>query len=113
MAGIVYDYRKKQLAFQALQLTIERGQNLDPAILEKLIASQNATGADIDPRHLTIAGIIVLSASLGVMSLSYFISQVAPKAFFPILGAGVVVFFIGSGLLIAGRYLRQTADPRA
>ncbi len=113
VAGIVYDYRKKQLAFQSLQLAIEHGQNLDPAILEKLIASQKTVDPQVDPRHLTVAGIIVSFTSVGVMLLSYFISQVAPKAFYPILGAGVVVLFVGVGLLIAARYLRQTADPRA
>lgn len=37
VAGIVADYKKRKLAKGALKAAIERGQQLDPAVIEKLL----------------------------------------------------------------------------
>ena len=38
VAGMIFDYRKKQLAVQSLKLAAEHGQNIDPAVIKALLS---------------------------------------------------------------------------
>jgi len=117
VAGMMYDYRKKQLTAETLRRAIDNGQKLDPAVLDRLLAQQRSAAGPqtVDPRALKVAGIITLSASVGVFGLSFFIAQIAPVAFYPIMGASVVVACIAIGLLIAARFVERDVErePRA
>ncbi len=110
VTSIRYDYRKRQLAIDALKCAIEHGQTMDAQVLEKLLSPEKARTEDY-PRQLTVAGIITASVGIGLMPLSLLVGQIEPKAFYPILGSGIVVFCTSVGLLIAARYLRHTAAP--
>jgi len=101
VAGIVADYKKRELALAPLRLAIERGQQLDPALVERLMTPDRAAG--IDPLYLRIGGIITLAAGVGVCILSFFLAQIAPVALYPVLGAGVVLACIAVGLLLSAR----------
>lgn len=101
VAGIVADYKKREVALAPLRLAIERGQQLDPALVERLMTPDREAG--IDPLYLRIGGIIVLAAGVGVGILSFFLAQVAPVALYPVLGAGVVMVCVAVGLLVAAR----------
>jgi hypothetical protein len=102
VAGIVADYKKRKAVLEPLRLAIERGQNLDPALVEKLLAREQKDDA-VNPEHLQIGGIITMAAGIGVALLSVFIGHIAPEALYPILGAGVVAVCVGAGLLLAAR----------
>jgi len=118
VAGIAGDVIKRRHALEPLRLAIERGQQLDPRVVEKLLARTEAAER-IDPTHLQIGGIITVASGVGVMLLSWFVAQAMPKAFYPIMGAGIVAICVGIGLVIAARVLdrhrkRETlADPTA
>ena len=64
VAGIVGDYKKRQLSLEPLRAAIEKGQQLDPAVVERLMAPAHEKG--IDPLALWVAGVIVISAGIGV-----------------------------------------------
>ena len=108
VAGIVADYKKRQIALEPLRAAIERGQQIDPALVERLMAP-DPRGDALNPLHLRVGGIITLAAGVGVAILSYFIAQVAAIAFYPVLGGGVVVLCVGVGLIIAARAVETDA----
>src|SRR5271155_4310186 len=90
VAGIVTDYKRRRGSVDIIRMAIEKGQQLDPALIEKLTSSER--GAEqIDPSHLKLGGIITIATGIGIGLLSLFISRIAPVALYPILGGGVLV----------------------
>jgi hypothetical protein len=113
VAGIVSDYKKRQLELEPLRAAIERGAQLDPAVIEKLMTREPRASA-IDPMDLKVGGIITIAAGIGLALLSVFISQVVPVALWWLLGAGTLALCVGVGLLLAARTLqRQDRGPTA
>jgi hypothetical protein len=109
VAGIVADYKKRRVAFEPLRAAIERGQTLDPALVERLMAPERDAG--INPVHLQVGGIITLSAGVGIGLLAFFLYPVAPISLYPVLGGGIVVVCVGLGLVLAARAVaRQRAS---
>jgi hypothetical protein len=109
IAGIIADQLRRRGDNEVLRAAIEKGQTLDPALLERLTRSQR-DDKPLDPHDLKLGGIITSAAGVGICLLSFFISQVAPVALYPILGGGCLVICIGVGLLIGARSL---ANARA
>jgi hypothetical protein len=114
VAGILFDYRKKRLTVDTLRLAAERGDKLDPVLLEKLLSHQRESESRenaLDPRLLQVGGIITIAAGIGLLPLAVLIAQIAPVALYPITGAGVLAITVGIGLLIAARYLTNNPSP--
>jgi len=109
VAGIVADHLRRRGNVDLLRAAIDKGQSLDPVLIERLTGRQH-DDEPVEPVHLKIGGVITLAAGTGICLLSYFISRIAPVALYPILGGGVLVICIGGGLLIGARVL---ADSRA
>ena len=121
VAGIVADYKKRRLALEPLRAAIERGQQLDPQVLERLMAPE-IRDQRLNPLYLQVGGIITTAAGIGVGILAFFVAQVAPVALYPVLGSGIVALCVGAGLMIAARVVdrhdkredtRARVDPRA
>jgi hypothetical protein len=108
VAGIVSDYKKRRLAYEPLRAAIERGQQLDPALVERLMTPEREAG--INPVYLRVGGIITLSAGVGVVLLAFLLSQIAPRALYPILGGGAVTLCIGAGLVVAARAVERQRE---
>jgi hypothetical protein len=102
VAGIVADYKKRGLALAPLRAAIERGQQLDPAVVERLMAPE-PRGEGLNALYLKVGGIVTIAAGIGVALLSFFLAQVAPVALYPVLGGGVVAVCVGLGLVVAAR----------
>jgi hypothetical protein len=103
VVAIITDYKRRRGGVEVLRAAIEKGQQLDPALIEKL--TSNGRDERIEPLHVKLGGIITLAAGVGICLLSFFISRIAPIALYPILGAGVLVISVGVGLLIGARTL--------
>ena len=102
VAGIVADYKKRRIALEPLRAAIERGQQLDPALVERLMAPE-PRDQRINPLYLKVAGIITIASGIGVTLLSFFVAQVAPITFYPLLGSGAVSVCVGVGLMVSAR----------
>ena len=102
VAGIVADYKKRQLALAPLATAIERGQQLDPAVVERLMAPE-PRGEGLNALYLKVGGIVTIAAGIGVALLSFLLAQVAPVALYPVLGGGIVAVCVGLGLVVAAR----------
>ncbi len=107
VAGIVGGYKRRRIELEPLRSAIERGQQLDPAIIEKLMAQPEHEQVRIEPLHLRIGSIITIAVGAGLALLSIFISRIAPVALYPILGSGVLIVCVGIGLLIAARAVER------
>ena len=105
VAGIVADYKKRGLALEPLRAAIERGQQLDPQLIERLMAPDRGD-EPLNPLYLKVGGIVTIAAGVGVAVLS-FVSQVVPISFYPVLGAGIVAVCVGVGLLVAARIVES------
>jgi hypothetical protein len=55
VAGIVSDYKRRKAAIEPLRLAIERGQALDPALVEKLLG-RDRQDEPLNPELLQIGG---------------------------------------------------------
>jgi hypothetical protein len=110
VAGVVSDYKKRKLALEPLRAAIERGQQLDPAVVERLMAP--ATDSGINPLHLRIAGLIVISAAVGIAILSLFLAHITPIALYPVMGGAILVLCIGVGLYLASVAVYRHADRK-
>jgi Domain of unknown function (DUF6249) len=105
VAGIVADYKKRRVSLEPLRAAIERGQQLDPSVIERLMSPEREEG--LNPIYLKVGAIIVLSIGAGLAILAVILAQVEPSAFYPILGGAAVVLCIGAGLLLAARAVAQ------
>jgi Domain of unknown function (DUF6249) len=108
VAGIIADHKKRSLGVDLLRAMIDKGQPLDPALVERVM-SQQASNERTDPMDLKLGGIIVTAAGIGLLPMAYFIGKLAPIAVYPILGSGVITIFVGAGLLVGAKVI---ADAR-
>jgi hypothetical protein len=115
VAGIVGDYKKRQYALEPVRAAVERGQPIDPAVVDRLMAPEPRE--PLNPLWLRIGGIITCASAVGVALLAFFLAQVAPLAFYPVLGGGVLGLCVGAGLLLAARvaanHISQSTKPGA
>jgi hypothetical protein len=109
VAGIVADYKKRQIVLEPLRAAIERGQPLDPAVVERLMAPGPREEDKLNPLHLKVGGIITIAAGVGVAILSYFLGLVEAIAFYPVLGVGLGTVCVGVGLVIAAGVVERHA----
>jgi hypothetical protein len=109
IVAIITDYKRRRAHVDVLRAAIEKGQQLDPALIEKLMSGEQRDEKN-DPMDVKLGGIVTLAAGVGICLLSFFIGRIAAVAFYPILGGGVLVICIGAGLLFGAKAL---ADARA
>ena len=105
VAGVIGDYKKRRIALEPLRAAIERGQQIDPALIERLMAPEVRSGPN--PLALQVGGIITIASGVGVAALAYFVAHVSPIALYPLLGIGLVIVCVGVGLLIAARVTQR------
>jgi hypothetical protein len=111
IAGMIQDYRKRQLALEPLRVAIEHGQQLTPEIIARLVGREERH-EELDPRLLQVGGIITCASGLGVALLSIFVALVFPPFHWLVLGVGVLAVCVGIGLLIAARALHRNVATR-
>ena len=103
---------------QTLRLAIERGQQVDPAMIEKIMAGQQRPKSS--QYGLLIGGVVVSFAGVGMMLMGLILGGGDPQALKGLIGSGVLVGMVGVGLFVAHRLTRQaqrseppSADPKS
>jgi len=97
VAGIWFAYAKKKETQKTIRTAIEKGIQLDDALLDRLVVQESG-----NPDDYYIGGIICLAVAIGMPILGYFVGQIAPEAFPPLMGAGALVALIGGSLILCG-----------
>lgn len=109
VAGIVTDYKRRRGSVDVIRMAIEKGQQLDPALIEKLTSNEQRTER-IDPLHLKLAAIITIASGIGICLLAWLMVGVSPVAFYPIFGLGLVAICVGVGLRIGSKVLAEARE---
>ena len=108
VAPMIQEYRKRQAALELLRTAIERGQQLSPEVIDRLLERDKPQeSAGVDPRDLRIGGIITCASGIGLALMSLFLIAVIPRFWWTVLGTGVLTVCVGVGLLIAAKSLRR------
>jgi Domain of unknown function (DUF6249) len=108
VAPMIQEYRKHKAALELLRAAIERGQQLSPEVIDRLMERDKPQeSAGIDPRDLRIGGIITCASGLGLMLMSLILIEVIPRYYWVVLGTGVLAVCVGVGLLIAAKSPRR------
>jgi hypothetical protein len=103
VSAIISDSRRRRDALDIVKLAIERGQPLDPALIEKLIGRGHVPR--LNSTSLMVSSIICLSAGIGGVIFAFCLGTY--KAIIPMCGLGIIVICIGIGLRIAAKYVRR------
>lgn len=110
IAGMVYDYRRRRLAIEALRMAVEHGQHLEPGTLERLLARHHddvpQQNEDLRP-YLHIGAVITIAAGIGAVIAGLWVGIDYPAFRFPILGIGAIAICVGIGLRISVRVLQR------
>jgi len=112
IAGMIYDYKRRRIGIDLLRVAIEKGQPLDPMLVDKL-TSYERDDTPIQPVQVKVGGVITMAGGVGVCLLAFLVGRVFPIAFYPTLGGGALVICIGVGLLIGARVLARARDEQS
>ena len=104
VANVVREIFMRRESEMTIRLAIEKGQQLDPATIDKLLKSNKKGSAD----SLMVAGGVTLATGLGLPIMGYFIGWGGEHdAFYPLLGVGALVSFIGLAFLVLSTVIRN------
>ena len=91
---------------------IESGQDIDPALLNKLVSLSGGDEKHVD-RDLKIAGLIVLFVAPGLALFAWLIGLDSPEAFLPLLGVAALAGCVSIGLLVASAAIARANREEA
>lgn len=111
VTAIITEHKKRKLGVDLLRSAIEKGQPLDPNMVERVFQAQERDNG-YDAVGLKLGGIITIAAGVGLFPLAFFISKIAPIALYPIVGAGTVCICVGVGLLLGARMVANAAQAK-
>jgi high-affinity Fe2+/Pb2+ permease len=87
-----------------IRLAIEKGQSLDPALIEQVMQSNRRNSA----AGLT-GGAVLVATGLGLPIMGYFISLGGnARALYPLTGVGFMILLVGVALLLVWRFHRRS-----
>ena len=101
VASIWSDSRKREAQQETLRRIVESGQQLDPELVDRLLASKDGDG-DKPDRDLKVAGVITMSVGPGLVAFGAFLAPYNDKILGVMIGVGALVLIIGMGLYLAG-----------
>jgi hypothetical protein len=114
-AGAAQAIFRNREAQKTIRQAIDKGQTLDPALLERLMQGSRPASTGPQTRFGFIAGgVVMLCIGAGLAMLGWFISLGTSEPIYPLFGVGALVGMIGVGLLIAAGFAGRHAgaDPR-
>jgi hypothetical protein len=106
VAGIWYSIRVKETQHETLRRMIESGQPIDEELATKLLSMSDGESKNL-ARDLKVSGVIVLPIAIGLAIFGVILSYQEPEALAPMLGASVLIAFVGGGLLMAAKVVNQ------
>ena len=107
VAGVWLAYARNRETQKTIRLAIEKGMHLDPALINTLVVRKQDK-----PEDYWVGGVICVAIGVGLPILGFFVGRMAPPAFFPIVGAGILVGLIGVGLIVSGILVGRRGKAR-
>jgi hypothetical protein len=111
IATTYQEMEEKKLRAKLLEAALEKGQELDPKVLEQLFPGATQDAKPTDPRTVRIGAVVVASIGLGLGVLALALKQIDMSGFWIALGLGGLVLVVSVGMFIASRMMaaRQQA----
>ena len=104
-AGLWYARSRNREKQKTIRMAIEKGVKLDPALIESIDRDRPAR-----PEDYSIGGYICTATGIGLFPLGFFLRFVAVEAFYPLMGAGILVVLVGLSLLLVARMIQSRND---
>jgi hypothetical protein len=104
VAGIWEDARKRESRQETLRRIVESGQKIDPAVIDRILGESDDRKT---ARDLTIAATIVLCVAPGLAAFALMLGLNDPETRNTLLGAALLVGFVGAGLYLAAKVFRR------
>ncbi len=109
IGGMIVGSRLRRAALQVIQSAVEKGERLDPAVIEQIIAparpAQRAS-AKLGP----MPGIMTIALGVGVGLMAATLSWGQPDKVLHGLGNGFILICLGAGLLVCDRVLKSRGE---
>ena len=102
VAALWYHTSRNREKHKTIRLAIEKGMQLDAALLYSLDKPKPAI-----PEHYSIGGFITIAAGIGLIIFGFFIAKVEAAAFYPLIGAGILTALVGISLLLVSRWIKN------
>jgi hypothetical protein len=85
-----------------IRLAIEKGQPLDPAVIDRILPSRDENG-------LLIPGAVLLAVGVGLPVMGYVIALggAGARNLYPTLGAGILIGLMGLAFMIVWFFTRK------
>jgi Domain of unknown function (DUF6249) len=94
--------KRRAADLDLIRFAIEKGQPLDPAIVQQILAKPTAT--------LFVGGVITIAAGIGLLVFAIFLSRITLHGGWVIAGAGGIAICVGIGLIVSHR-LTSSSGP--
>ena len=88
------DARKRETQQETLRRIVESGQELDPAMIDKLLSTNRDSKGH---QSLKVSGLITMSAAPGLAIFGFFLGK-----FDVMLGIALLVGLVGVGIYVSG-----------
>jgi hypothetical protein len=105
VATTYQELEEKKSRAKLLQAALEKGQELDPKLLEQLFPCSGGDTKPMDPRHMRITAVVVASIGVGLGLLALALKQIDTDKFWVCLGLGGLALATSVGIYIASRML--------
>ena len=101
--GPIMKHLKYKTDLEFIRSTTERGQQIDQAVLDKLMSAPATPIAKgmAPAKALRIAGIVVFFAGIGLGLLGYFLQDIDVKSWYALRGVCALVVSVSFGLFVA------------
>jgi hypothetical protein len=110
VAGIWYDLRRKQSQQETLRRLVESGRDIQPELVDKVLAAGGDKASRLD-RDFKLVALITLPTAVGLALFGLILGTQVADAKIPLLGVAVLVACIGVGFAIAARVARRWYGP--
>ena len=110
-AGVWFNIRKREIQHETLRRSIESGQTIDDAMVDKLLQITTGVPSPELYRDLKVAALILTAIAPGLLFLGWGLSVTAEQnLIYLFLGISLLIMCIAVGLYFASRLVQRSLD---
>lgn len=112
LSGVWRDIALRRETEETLRMAIDKGQHLDPALIEQIRYVKARERAVHSPYVLLVGGLVLIGTGFGLGLLGYFLKLGgAGGAFYPLVGVGSMLSVVGVMLIVGWQIVEKRHVP--